>query len=142
MTAIVTGLVKRRSELAGEAEAIRTRLAQIGTDLGHLDAVIRQFDPEHYIAAIRPKRSRSPDAAGGGEMSQVVLGVLQEATELLLTAEVTRRLAKAQGVDAAYRKARRLLGKRVGMTLKSPESAGDVNRPAGPGAMVLWNAIS
>ena len=36
----LTGLVKRRSKLAGEAKAIRTRLVAIGTDPGHLDAAI------------------------------------------------------------------------------------------------------
>ena len=42
---VLSGLTKRRAELAGEAEALRARLLQIGTDLGHLDAVIKQFDP-------------------------------------------------------------------------------------------------
>ena len=38
---VLSGLVKRRAELAGEAETLRARLAQIATDTGHLDAVIR-----------------------------------------------------------------------------------------------------
>jgi len=38
---VLAGLTKRRAELAGEADTLKTRLAQIGTDLGHLDAVIR-----------------------------------------------------------------------------------------------------
>ena len=74
MTDIVGGLVKRRAELTGESDVLRARIAQIGTDLGHLDAVIRQFDPHHDIAGIRSKRPRSPDAAGRGEMSRAILG--------------------------------------------------------------------
>ncbi len=42
---VLSGLTKRRAELAGEAETLRARLAQIAIDMGHLDAVIRQFDP-------------------------------------------------------------------------------------------------
>lgn len=65
---IIAGLVKRRAELAGEAEALKARIAGIATDIGHLDATIRLFDPDHDIAAIRPKRPRGPDVAGRGEM--------------------------------------------------------------------------
>ena len=56
---VLSDLVKRRAELASEAESLRTRLAQIATDLGHLDAVIRQFDPGYDLGSIRPKRPRT-----------------------------------------------------------------------------------
>jgi hypothetical protein len=82
---VLSGLVKRRAELAGEADALKGRLAQIGADLGHLDAVIRQFDPDYDLGAIRPKRVRVGDAANRGEMSRAVLGVLRETSELMTT---------------------------------------------------------
>jgi len=41
---VLAGLTKRRAGLTEEADAHRARLVQIGTDVGHLDAVIRQFD--------------------------------------------------------------------------------------------------
>jgi hypothetical protein len=59
---VLSGLVKRRAELAGEAEVIRARLAAIAADLGHLDAVIRQFDPAFDVAAIRPRKVKPVDA--------------------------------------------------------------------------------
>ena len=59
---VLSGLAKRRAELAGEADALRARLAAIATDLGHLDAVIRLFDPDYDLGAIRPKRPRDADA--------------------------------------------------------------------------------
>ena len=58
---VLAGLAKRRAELAGEAETLRARLAQIATDTGHLDAVIRQFDPDYDLGSIRPKRPRVQD---------------------------------------------------------------------------------
>ncbi len=61
---VLAGLTKRRAELAGEAETLRARLAQIATDTGHLDAVIQQFDPDYDLGSIRPKRPRMQDAAG------------------------------------------------------------------------------
>lgn len=106
---VILGLVRRRAELTGESDDLRARIAQIGTDLGHLDAVIRQFDPEHDVAGIRSKRPRSPDAARRGEMSRAVLSVLREASEPLSTVEVAERLGKAQGVDIADKRVMRLL---------------------------------
>lgn len=76
---VLSGLVKRRAELAGEADALKARLARIATDLGHLDATIRLFDPDHDVAGIRPRRPRGPDVAGRGEMTRAILAVLREA---------------------------------------------------------------
>lgn len=138
MTDIVAGLVKRRSELSGESETLRTRLTQITTDLGHLDAVIRQFDPEHDITGIRPKRPRSPDAAGRGEMSRYVLGVLREAKGPLSTVDVAQRIMADRGIDADDRRAVRLATKRIGMTLSHQKVKGTVRALPGAGTMGLW----
>ncbi len=32
---VLAGLTKRRAELTGEADTLKARLAQIGTDVGH-----------------------------------------------------------------------------------------------------------
>ena len=97
---VLAGLAKRRAELAGEAETLRARLAQIATDAGHLDAVIRQFDPDYDLGSIRPKRQRTQDAAGRGDMSRFIMKVLREATEPVATHEVVRQLMAARGQDA------------------------------------------
>lgn len=135
---VLAGLVKRRAELSGEADTLRARLLAIGVDLGHLDAVIRQFDPEHDIAAIRPKRTRTTDAAGRGEMNRALLGVLREAKGPLTTIEVAQRFMSDRGIDAADRKAVRLATKRVGMTLGHQRVKGTVLSLPGPGTMGLW----
>ena len=141
MTDIVSGLTKRRAELSGEADTLRARLAAIGTDLGHLDAVIRQFDPEHDIAAIRPKRPRGPNTARPGEMSRYVLGVLREAKGPLTTVEVARRFMVDCGVDAADGRAARLATKRVGMALGHQRGKGTVRSLSGSGMVLLWEVV-
>ena len=106
---VPSGLVKHRAELAGEAGALRNRLAQIGADLGHLDAVIRQFDPDHDIPGIRPKRPRGTDAAERGEMNRFVLGVLREAPEPVTVATIAQQLLVEFGVDVTDGKRARLV---------------------------------
>jgi len=135
---VLAGLTKRRAELTGEADALRTRLAQIGSDLGHLDAVIRQFDPDYDLGSIRAKRPRGPDVAGRGEMSRFVLGVLREATEPVTTQEVTRRLMTERGQDMEDRRLVAQTMKRVGMALSRQKANGAVQSEQGTGQAALW----
>ena len=72
---VLNALAKRRAELMGEDTALRAKLSQIGADIGHLDAVIRQFDPGFNLASIRGKRPRNREAARRGETSRAVLGL-------------------------------------------------------------------
>ena len=123
---VLSALAKRRAELAGEADALRTRLVAIAADMGHLDAVIRQFDPDYSIASVRPKRPRGPDVARRGEMSRFVLGVLREATEPVPTGAIAARLMAERGMDGSDRKRARDMAKRVAMALRHQERQGTV----------------
>src|SRR5436853_6580789 len=79
---VLTGLVKRRAELAGEIEATHARLRKMIEDLEKLDSVILQFDPQHDVEGIKPKAFRPPeDWAHRGEMTRAVLRILREAVE-------------------------------------------------------------
>ena len=138
---VLSGLAKRRAELAGEAETLRARLAQIATDTGHLDAVIRQFDPDYDLGSIRPKRPRVQDAAGRGDMSRFIMKVLREATEPVATHEVVRRLMTERGQDAGDRRLVKNTMKRVGMAFSRQKAAGTVRAIQGAGPVTLWEVV-
>jgi hypothetical protein len=138
---VVSGLTKRRAELAGEAEILRTRLAQIATDVGHLDAVIRQFDPDYDLGSIRPKRVRPKDAAGRGEISRFVLQVLREATEPVATHDVVRRLIAERGQDAEDHRVVHRTTKRVGMAFSRQKANGLVRAAKGAESVTLWEVV-
>ena len=138
---VLSGLTKRRAELAGEAVQLRARLAAIATDTGHLDAVIRQFDPEYDLGAIRPKRLRGPDVAGRGERSRALLAVLREAGEPLATAEIVRRMMARAGQDGEDRRLVRMLMKRISMALARQAQRGAVRGEQGAGQIVLWEVV-
>lgn len=135
---VLSGLTKRRAELTGEADTLKARLAQIATDTGHLDAVIRQFDPDYDLASIRSKRPRGPDVAGRGDMSRFILKVLREATEPVTTHDVVRRLMAERGQDAEDRRLVKQMMKRVGMALSRQKAAGAVRAIQGAGSVTLW----
>ncbi len=135
---VLAGLTKRRAELSGEAETLRSRLAQIAADVGHLDAVIRQFDPDFDLGSIQPKRVRPEDAAGRGDISRFILQVLREAAEPVATHDVVRRLMVGRGQDAGDRQLVRLTMKRVGMAFSRQKALGTVRAIQGPGPVTLW----
>ncbi len=139
---VLACLTKRRAELTGEADALRARLAQIGVDVGHLDAVIQQFDPDYDLGSIRPKRSRSADIAGRGEMSRFILKVLREAAEPVTTQEVARRLITERGQDIEDRRLMAQTMKRVAMALSRQKANGSVRVIQGPGLVTLWELAS
>ena len=57
---VVSGLVKRRSELAGEIERSHEALRKMLLDLESLDATILQFEPDFKVETIKPKAFRPP----------------------------------------------------------------------------------
>lgn len=135
---VLNALVKRRAELTGEDTALRARLSQIGTDIGHLDAVIHQFDPDYKLASIRGKRPRNGEVARRGETSRAVLGVLREAGEPISTAEAVERLMAQRGQDATDQRLVALMVKRTGTTLARQEKQGTVRSVRESGQFVLW----
>jgi len=138
---VLSGLTKRRAELTGEADTLKARLVQIGTDLGHLDAVIRQFDPDYDLASIRSKRPRGPNIAGRGEMSRFVLGVLRDATEPVPTPDITAQFMAERGMDGQDRKLAERITKRIISTLRHQEKKGMVRSQPGPGRVLLWEVV-
>lgn len=139
---VLSGLAKRRAELTGEAETLRARLAQIGADLGHLDAVIRQFDPDYDLGSIRPKRPRGPDTARPGEMSRFVLGVLRGTEESMPTSDITARFMEVRGMDGQDRKLVERITKRIVSTLRHQGKKSTVRSQPGPGQVLLWEVAS
>lgn len=111
---VLTGLVKRRAELAGEIEAVHEKLRGLLAALEHIDATIVQFDPGHVVEGIRPKAFRPPrDWTKHGQMCRIVLSILRQATELMT--------------------------KRVGVALHGQRENGTVRSQPGPGMMLLWD---
>jgi hypothetical protein len=49
---VVSGLIKRRAELAGDVEDAHEALGRMVLDLENLDATIPQFEPDFRVEAI------------------------------------------------------------------------------------------
>ena len=58
---VITALVKRRAELAGDIENAQAKLKQMILDLESLDKMLLMFDPDYRIESIKPKAFRPPE---------------------------------------------------------------------------------
>ncbi len=140
--ALILQLAARRAELAGEMHTIQTRLHEIHADLASLDAVIKQFDPEYELAAIRPKYRRAETPAEVASISRSVLDTLRRAGEAMTVKQVAEAIVAERGLDATDRALARSMRKRVDMALRYQRTNGMVEEVAGDGVLVAWQLSS
>jgi hypothetical protein len=140
---VLTGLVKRRAEVAGQIVAANERIQQLVADLEVLDAAILQFDPNYKVQAIRPRAIRPPsDWAKRGEMTKAVFNVLRLASEPLTSQDIATQLMEDQGIPPeTNHKLFKLMVKRVSACLRVKREAGIVKATTGPGMWNLWEII-
>lgn len=140
---MVTGLVKKRAELAGEIEAGHNRLRELVNQLEHLDATLRIVAPDMEVEAIRPKAFRPPDDwSKRGQMSRLVLSILRTSKEPLTTREIAAQMLLERAMDAEDQKMLRTMTKRVGAALREQRDRGRVASQDGPGTYQLWEVAS
>ena len=97
---VVSGLVAKRGELAGEVEHHRRELRRLADALGHVEATIRLFDPGYELGAV-PARKRGSRRQwfGPGECQRLVLEVLRDAVEPLSGRALAREVMARQGLE-------------------------------------------
>src|SRR5262249_16887274 len=81
---VVTGLVKRRAEIAGKIEHLHEELSKLLADLDAIDKALGVFDPTIACETIKPKAFRPPsDWSNYGETSRIALNILRGSSEPL-----------------------------------------------------------
>ena len=139
---VIPALVARRAELAGDLAKAQTLVQRLHADLASLDAVIRQFDPEYNVGAIRPKYRRAASPAEFGAMGRTVLDHLRRATAPLSAKDIAGQIIAERGLDATDRGLVRSMGKRVDMALRYQRTNGMVREVGQDGAKVTWKIDS
>ncbi len=139
---VITALVRKRAELAGEIEATHERLRQMLADLENVDATLVLFDADYQVEAISPKAFRPPsDWSNRGEMTRMVLSILRQAAEPLTTRDIALKMLVERALDKSDRKLLRLMTKRVSTALRDQRHKGTVVSEEGPGQYNLWQIV-
>lgn len=139
---VVSGLVKRRAQMAKEIEETHERLRKLVLDLESLDATIMQFAPNLVVESIKPRAFRPPkDWSNRGEMSRLILSVLRKAAEPLTARDIGFELIVERALDKTDQRLVRLMSKRVAVALRHQKDSGVVRSHQGPGQYNLWELV-
>jgi hypothetical protein len=134
---VIGALRNKRAERDGMLRQLEQQLAQQRTNLAHVDATMRLFDPDLRQKDIRPKQSRARNAwFRPGECLRLICDELREATQPVTTRELAERIMRVKAIPAAdddrrERVQKTLLGSlnRAKPTIARVEIAGVVSWP-------------
>lgn len=136
---VVTGLVKRRAELAGKIEAMHEELRKLLADLETIDNTLAIFDPTIACETIKPKAFRPPsDWSNYGQMTRIVLNILRGASEPMSTKDIALQMLVERALNRDDRRLLNLMTKRVAVALRRQRDNNVVRSEQGPGMWMLW----
>src|SRR3990172_4521142 len=115
---VLTGLIAKRAELAGQIEHTQDKLRQLVIDLDHIDAAIHIFDPTIELVEIKSRPVPPKHQAFKGEVTRIVLATLRNAKRPLTTGEIAQRVMAERGLDTANVRLLKTMQKRTGACLR------------------------
>ena len=132
---VIGALRTKRAELSGTLRQLEQQLAQQRTNLAHLDATMRLFDPEIRPKDIRPRQLRARNAwFRPGECLRLIYDELREATQPATTRELAERIMRLKAMPMTDDRCRALVQKtllsslnRAKTTIARVETAGVVS---------------
>jgi hypothetical protein len=111
---VVSALRNKRAELAGMVGQLEQQLARQRTNLAHLDATMRLFDPEIRPQEIRAKQRRARSVwFRQGECLRRIYDELRNAAQPLTTRDLAERIMRAKAVPASDDRSRELIQKTI-----------------------------
>ena len=134
-------LTRKHAEISGKIGTARLTLEQLTTDLEHIDAAIRIFDPTIETGRIRAKTFAVCAHAYRGEVTGIVLDSLREAAGPLTPREITHCLMSRRGLAADDRELFNLMLKRIRACLRAQRQQGVVRATVLDGPTQGWEAI-
>ena len=99
---VVSGLVSKRAEVAGQIASFKTEIIRLQSALLHLDGSIKLFAPEFDLHTVKAKRNNKRNQYfAKGEAQRIVFDAMREAGQPLNSREITDRLLKRKGITSS-----------------------------------------
>ncbi|QHJ12694.1 hypothetical protein FX988_02952 [Paraglaciecola mesophila] len=96
---VITALVSKHSELAGQIQHYQQEIARLNKSLGHVEATIKVFEPEYDLRTVSPKRTTgNARLFKPRECQMMVLDILRVASEPLTTTAITDKVQEPKRV--------------------------------------------
>ena len=123
-THVVSALMQKRADIAGQIEHTQTALRQLIIDLDNLDATLRLFEPDIDLEVIRPKPFPPRNAAVRGNLSRIVFASLRQSSKPLTAQDIAQHVMAERGLNTSDTQLVKLIGKRVGACLRHQRDKG------------------
>lgn len=134
----ISGLLKKRADLFGEAQQLRDRIAEIKNDLGAVDRVLQSLGYTGDLDAAMPRQKREV-IFGRGELTRAILSELRDSDTPLSSREIAQSVIVLRGEDARDRKYLSDLVKRVSKALRQQRDDGNVKSLADSRGHLVWS---
>lgn len=127
-THVITALVRKRAQVAGEIETVRARMERLISDLETLDGAILVFDPDYAVAGIRPIAYRLQDKgrAPRGELPRMLLDLIREAAAPMTAPQIVGIVMERKGMDRSDQRAVRHMTVAVNAALRRHRKRGAI----------------
>jgi hypothetical protein len=97
---VISGLVAKRSELAGLVQHYQAEISRIAGDLNHIDATIKLFAPEFDLRIVRTKGHRERNQYfKPGECPRVILDILRDSNDALTSRQIAADMLRRKGLE-------------------------------------------
>lgn len=137
---VISGLIRKRAEMAGQIEHAQTVLRQLIIDLDSLDATLRIFVPDIDLEDIKPKPLPPRNAAFKGEVSRIVFAALREKGPMT-GQQLAQYVMADRGLNTSDKRLVKTIGKRVGACLRHHKRKGLVRSLKRDGQHQLWELL-
>jgi hypothetical protein len=113
----ISGLLKKRSELMGDGQQLRARLAEVGNAIDSLDHVLRSLGFDGDLDGMKPRSNRVV-YFHRNELRRFLIDELRNASEPVSARDLAEKIIGLEGKDSRDRTLRNDMVKRVGKSLK------------------------
>jgi hypothetical protein len=135
---VISGLMRKRAELAGKIDAMQTEVRQLLIDLDAVDSTLRLYVPDIELAIIKPKPLPPKHHAFRGELTSILLPTLRRFPDGLTSLELAKHVMVQRELDTADAQLVRMMAKRVGAALRNQRRHGVVRTVRRADSANLW----
>lgn len=132
----ISGLLKKRSELMGDAQRLREQLAHVGNDIEALDRTLVSLGYDGELKWAAPRGHRVVFFARD-ELRRFLLDELRKADGPISSRDLAEKIIKLEGKDCCDRRLCNDMVKRVGKSLKLLRQQG-LAVSMGPHGRLKW----
>ena len=99
---VISGLTRRRRELAGDILELLGKVDALAYDLDTVDRALKLFDPDIELDNIPALQNRpKADWALRGEIVRIVFTILREASEPMSTRDLAASVMACRGIEGS-----------------------------------------